>query len=90
MINFRYRIVRPLGEGGSGIVYLVEDRLRGDLPFALKALHPQGHPGPEGERIFAELRQEYMDRYFVRPTDNPRAEIAKTADLEYGVADSLA
>jgi hypothetical protein len=41
---------------------------------------------PEGNRIFAELKQEYMDRYFVPPKDNPRAEIPRTADLEYGVA----
>jgi anaerobic magnesium-protoporphyrin IX monomethyl ester cyclase len=41
---------------------------------------------PEGNRIFAELKQEYMDRYFQAPKDNPRAEMPRVADLEYGVA----
>jgi len=44
---------------------------------------------PEGNRIFEELKQEYMDRYFVVPKDNPNAEIARVADLEYGAADAL-
>ncbi|WP_411576874.1 B12-binding domain-containing radical SAM protein [Terasakiella sp. A23] len=43
---------------------------------------------PEGNRIFAELKEEYMDRYFKAPTDNPNAEIAQVADLEYGVQQS--
>jgi hypothetical protein len=44
---------------------------------------------PEGNRIFAELKQEYMDKYFAAPKDNPRAQVPKVADLEYGVANSL-
>jgi hypothetical protein len=44
---------------------------------------------PEGNRIFAELKQEYMDKYFIPPKDNPHAEVPKVADLEYGVANSL-
>ncbi len=40
---------------------------------------------PEGDRIYTELKEEYMDKYFVAPTDNPNAEIPQTADLEYGV-----
>ena len=41
---------------------------------------------PEGDRIFAELKEEYNDRYFSKPTDNPFAEIPNVADLEYGSA----
>jgi radical SAM superfamily enzyme YgiQ (UPF0313 family) len=41
---------------------------------------------PEGNRIFAELKQEYMERYFAPPKDNPRAENPRVADLEYGAA----
>lgn len=41
---------------------------------------------PEGNRIFAELKQEYMERYFVAPKDNPHAEMPRAADLEYGMA----
>lgn len=40
---------------------------------------------PEGNRIFAELKQEYMDRYFRAPLDNPKAEYPQVADLEYGM-----
>lgn len=41
---------------------------------------------PEGNRIFEELKQEYFEKYFVAPKDNPNAEMPQTADLEYGVA----
>ncbi|NVJ91157.1 MAG: radical SAM protein [Methylocystaceae bacterium] len=43
---------------------------------------------PEGNRIFEELKQEYMENYFQAPSDNPNAEIAQVADLEYGVQQS--
>jgi anaerobic magnesium-protoporphyrin IX monomethyl ester cyclase len=45
---------------------------------------------PEGNRIFAELKAEYMERYFKPPKDNPRGETPRAADLEYGVANALA
>jgi len=41
---------------------------------------------PEGDRIFEELKQEYLDKYYVEPEDNPHAEVPNVADLEYGVA----
>lgn len=44
---------------------------------------------PEGNRIFAALRDEYMDKHFHMPVDNPHAEIPNVADLEYGVATPL-
>lgn len=44
---------------------------------------------PEGNRIFADLKQEYMQRYFKAPKNNPRGEAPRTADLEYGVANAL-
>jgi len=43
---------------------------------------------PEGNRIYEELKQEYMENYFQAPSDNPNAEIAQVADLEYGVQQS--
>jgi len=41
---------------------------------------------PEGNRIFDELRQEFQDKYFRAPVDNPNAEMPNVADLEYGMA----
>ena len=40
----------------------------------------------EAEKLFQELKDEYMDKYFVSPDDNPNAEAPATADLEYGVS----
>lgn len=45
MINFRYKIVRPLGSGGSGEVFLVKDLLQSDFHSAMKILHPPGQSG---------------------------------------------
>ena len=41
---------------------------------------------PEGNRIFEELKEEFRDKYFRLPVDNPNAEMPNTADLEYGMA----
>jgi radical SAM superfamily enzyme YgiQ (UPF0313 family) len=40
---------------------------------------------PEGNRIFAELKQEYLERYAAQPA----AKSPPVADLEYGVGNSL-
>ena len=40
----------------------------------------------KGNKIFEELKDEFMDKYFVPPRDNPNAEFPSTADLEYGLA----
>jgi len=39
----------------------------------------------EGNRIFKELKQEYMEKYFKAPRDNKNLEIPQIADLEYGM-----
>lgn len=44
---------------------------------------------PEGNRIFDELKQEYLDRYFHAPKNNPKAEMPHVPDLEYGQATPL-
>jgi len=35
----RYEVIRPIGEGAAGGVFLVRDRLRGASPLALKRVH---------------------------------------------------
>lgn len=40
MINHRYNVLRKLGEGGSGEVFLVEDSLKQRQQLAMKILHP--------------------------------------------------
>jgi len=44
---------------------------------------------PEGNRIFDELKLEYMEKYFKAPKDNKNAEIPQVADLEYGMEHSM-
>jgi anaerobic magnesium-protoporphyrin IX monomethyl ester cyclase len=44
---------------------------------------------PEGDRIFAELKEEYFSTYVTPTRVNSHAEIRNIADLEYGVADGL-
>src|SRR5437660_772893 len=44
MKNNRYRMVRPLGSGSTGEVYLVEDTLRNRQEVVLKLLHAYAHP----------------------------------------------
>ncbi|MDO9018650.1 MAG: sigma 54-interacting transcriptional regulator [Myxococcales bacterium] len=39
----RYRLLRRVGEGGGGGVFLVEDRLAGDALMVLKRLNAQAH-----------------------------------------------
>ena len=52
MINHRYKILRKLGEGGSGEVYLVEDTLREKRRVAMKVLRASDQTGGDDEQSF--------------------------------------
>ena len=56
VIQNRYRIVKPLGEGGMGAVYRAWD-LRLKVPIALKEMRPQ--PGLDDE-LLKGLRQQFQ------------------------------
>ncbi len=52
MINYRYRIVEKLGEGGSGEVFQVEDTLKRNRRLAMKVLHSSEKAGAATDEPF--------------------------------------
>jgi len=52
VVNHRYAVLRLLGEGGMGRVYLVADRLEADRAIALKTLRGE-HGDPSSYEFFA-------------------------------------
>ncbi len=55
VIDERYKIMERLGDGGMGVVYLVQDLLL-DEEVALKVLHLEQVDGSDKERIKAEFK----------------------------------
>ncbi len=55
-INRRYRVIRTLGHGGMGTVYLVHDTHWGDQPVALKLLRPDALDATAVELFKQEFR----------------------------------
>ncbi len=54
MLQNRYRIVRALGGGGMGQVYLAHDTRLADKPCAIKELTPDPHATPEEQEQTAD------------------------------------
>lgn len=52
MINYRYRIVEKLGEGGSGEVFQIEDTLKRNRRLAIKILHSAEKVGVASDEAF--------------------------------------
>jgi transcriptional regulator with GAF, ATPase, and Fis domain/tetratricopeptide (TPR) repeat protein len=68
LVRNRYRLVRRLGQGGGGTVYLVDDLLRGGAKVALKALFADAADGDgasgggghrQSSRLVEGLRREF-------------------------------
>ncbi|RPI23842.1 MAG: hypothetical protein EHM70_22015, partial [Chloroflexota bacterium] len=60
LVNKRYRIIRRLGRGGMGVVYLVEDSLCENRLLALKTINVkslEAHNLAQFKYEFAALRQ---------------------------------
>ncbi|MEK9136311.1 MAG: serine/threonine-protein kinase, partial [Bacteroidota bacterium] len=85
MINHRYDILKKLGEGGTGEVFLVEDTIKHRQRCAMKVLHPQDRSDPGADEqfrnevaILATLRHPNLVRIFdfglVRSTEQPALE----------------
>ena len=54
ILQNRYRIVRVLGGGGMGQVYLAHDTRLADKPCAIKELTPDRHATPEEQKQAAD------------------------------------
>ena len=63
VIDGRYRVVRLLGEGGFGTVYLVEDQLKENEHLALKLLSREGMTEEEIGRLKNEFHAMAMLRH---------------------------
>src|SRR3978361_264961 len=72
----RYRVLRTLGSGAAGGVYLVEDRVLGGAPLALKRI--EAAADPEGRDSFA--------REFAVLAPLSRAGVGRVHDLGMGPA----
>ena len=53
-IDERYKVVRELGQGGMGVVYLVKDKILRNREVALKMIHPELVAHPEARRRFTD------------------------------------
>lgn len=68
ILNGRYRLIRPLGEGGMGSVYLAHDVFEEGKEYALKILKPELEEEVEAFRrefgLLSELRHPHIARVY--------------------------
>jgi formylglycine-generating enzyme required for sulfatase activity/predicted Ser/Thr protein kinase len=92
LISDRYRIIRELGRGGMGVVYLVEDtRLRGRLT-ALKMIHPELVSHEEARQRFKDeviLCLDLFDPHIVRINNLEESDRLLYFTMEYIQGHSL-
>ena len=86
LIADRYRVVKELGRGGMGVVYLVHDTDLRDRPLALKMIHPHLVAHPEAQKRFEDeviLGLELQDPGIVRIYDLKRFHDLRFFAMEY-------
>ena len=86
LIADRYRVVKELGRGGMGVVYLVHDTGLRNRPTALKMIHPELVAHPEALQRFEDevlLCLDLMDPGIVRVYDLKRAGDLRFFTMEY-------
>jgi serine/threonine protein kinase/ribosomal protein L40E len=82
----RYHLLRALGEGGMGVVFLATDEQLHDKEVALKVLHPQIIQEPDALRRFTEevvISQDLNHPHIVKVFDLKRAGDRRFFTMEY-------
>ena len=86
LIAGRYRVVRELGRGGMGVVYLASDAELHDERVAVKMIHPALLENPEARGRFADevlISQKLTHSSIVRVHDIKRWEGFRFFTMEY-------
>ena len=86
IIGGRYQVIRVLGQGGMGVVYLARDQALNDNCIALKMVHPHLISHPEARKRFKEeviTSQGLTHSNIVRVHDLKRTDDLRFFTMEY-------